>query len=64
MRRLVLLVGAVVFIDLMFYAAITPLLPWYADRFDLGKTGVGLLAGAYAAGGLLGTIPSALLVTR
>ncbi|MFL5817130.1 MAG: MFS transporter [Conexibacter sp.] len=64
MRRLLLLVGAIVFVDLMFYAAITPLLPWYADRFDLSKTGAGLLAGSYAAGALLGSVPSGLLAVR
>jgi MFS family permease len=64
MRRLLLLVGAIVFVDLMFYAAITPLLPWYADRFDLGKTGAGALAGAYAAGTLVGALPSGWLATR
>jgi MFS family permease len=64
MRRLLLLVGAIVFVDLMFYAAITPLLPWYADRFSLTKTGAGVLAGAYAAGTLLGALPSGWLATR
>jgi len=64
MRRLFLLVGSIVFVDLMFFAAITPLLPWYADRFDLGKTGAGLLAGAYAAGTLLGALPSGWLTAR
>lgn len=64
MRRLLLLVGAIVFVDLMFYAAITPLLPWYAERFDLSKTGAGVLAGSYAAGTLLGSLPSGWLATR
>lgn len=64
MRRLLLLVGAIVFVDLMFYAAITPLLPWYADRFGLGKTGAGVLEGAYAIGTLLGALPSGWLATR
>jgi MFS family permease len=64
MRRLLLLVGAIVFVDLMFYAAITPLLPWYAERFDLGKTGAGVLSGSYAAGSLLGALPSGWLATR
>jgi MFS family permease len=64
MRRLLLLVGAIVFVDLMFFAAIVPLLPWYADRFGLGKTGAGLLAGAYAAGTLLGALPSGWLASR
>lgn len=64
MRRLFLLVGAVVLVDLMFYAAITPLLPWYTERFDLSKTGAGVLAGSYAAGTLVGSLPSGWLSTR
>ncbi len=64
MRRLLLLVGAIVLVDLMFYAAITPLLPWYEERFGLGKTGAGVLAGSYAAGTLLGALPSGWLATR
>jgi MFS family permease len=48
----------------MFFAALTPLLPHYADRFDLSKAGAGLLAGAYPAGVLLGGIPSGLLSIR
>ena len=52
MRRLVLLVGAIVLVDTMFYAAITPLLPKLADDLDLGKNGAGVLTGAYAAGTL------------
>jgi MFS family permease len=64
MRRLLIVVGAVVLVDAMFYGAITPLLPEYAERFGLGKTGAGMLAGAYAAGALLGTVPSAWLAMR
>ena len=55
MRRLALLVGAIVLVDTMFYAAITPLLPRLADELDLGKNGAGVLAGAYAAGVLVGS---------
>ncbi|HYV14426.1 MAG TPA: MFS transporter [Conexibacter sp.] len=64
MRRLLLLVGAIVLVDTMFYAAITPLLPAYVARFDLSKTGAGLLSGAYAVGAVLGTLPSGWLATR
>lgn len=64
MRRLLLLVGAIVLVDLMFYAAIVPLLPWYEERFGLGKTGAGVLAGSYAAGTLLGSLPSGWLAAR
>ena len=64
MRRLLLLVGAIVLADMVFYSAITPLLPVYVDRFGLTKTGAGVLAGAYAAGVLLGSLPSGLLAAR
>jgi MFS family permease len=64
MRRLLLLVGAIVLVDTMFYAAITPLLPHYVDRFELSKTGAGILSGSYAVGAVLGTLPSGWLATR
>ncbi len=64
MRRLVLLVGAIVLVDTMFYTAITPLLPHYADRFDLSKSASGILAGFYAAGTLVGSLPSGWLAAR
>jgi MFS family permease len=64
MRRLLMLVGAIVLVDMMFYAAITPLLPVYVDRFGLSKSGAGLLAGSYAVGTLLGALPSGWLATR
>ena len=53
MRRLLLLVCAIVLVDTSFYAAITPLLPYYADHNHLTKTGAGLLVGAYPAGTLV-----------
>ena len=56
-RRLLLLVGAIIFVDTMFFAALTPLLPGYADDLDLSKAGVGVLAAAYPAGALAGGIP-------
>ncbi len=64
MRRLLLLVGAIVFVDTMFFSAIAPLLPHYAERFALSKTGAGILSGSYAAGAVLGTLPSGWLATR
>jgi MFS family permease len=63
-RRLALLVGAIVLVDTMFYAAITPLLPHLVDELDLGKKGAGVLAGAYAAGTLVGSLPGGWLAAR
>jgi MFS family permease len=64
LRRILLLVGAIVFVDTMFFAALTPLLPHYADRFELSKLGAGVLGAAYPAGVLVGGIPSGVLATR
>ena len=64
MRRLLLLIGAIVFVDSMFYVALTPLLPDYADELDLSKTGAGILAASYAAGALLGAIPGGIAAAR
>jgi len=64
MRRLLLLVGAIVFVDTMFFAALTPLLPQYADDLGLSKAGAGLLAASYALGALLGGIPGGISAAR
>ncbi len=64
MRRLVLLVGATVLLDTMFYAAVTPLLPHYVDRFDLSKAQAGVLIATYGAGALVGALPGGWLVSR
>jgi MFS family permease len=63
-RKLLLLVGGIVFVDTMFFAALTPLLPEYADEFNLSKAGAGVLSGAYPAGALLGGIPSGIAAAR
>jgi MFS family permease len=63
-RRLLLLVGAIVFVDTMFFAALTPLLPSYKDELGLSKTEAGVLASSYAAGALLGALPGGVLAAR
>jgi MFS family permease len=63
-QRLPALVGAIVFLDTMFFAALTPLLPHYADRFDLSKAGAGVLQAAYPAGVLVGSLPSGFATVR
>ena len=64
MRRLFLLVAAVVLVDTMFFAAVSPLLPEYADEFDLSKTGAGVLAAAYPAGTFAAAVPGGWLAAR
>ena len=64
MRRLLVLVSAVVFVDAMLFGALIPLVPAYADEFDLSKAGAGLLLGAFGAGALAGGLPGGLLAAR
>jgi MFS family permease len=57
MRRLLILVSAIVAVDTTFFTALTPLLPHFADKYDLSKAAAGLLVATYAAGALLGAVP-------
>ncbi|MDX6629757.1 MAG: hypothetical protein QOH00_2003 [Gaiellales bacterium] len=63
-RRLLVLVCAVVLVETLFFAALTPLLPELSREFGLSKTGVGVLSGSYPAGGTLGALCGAWLATR
>jgi MFS family permease len=64
MRRLLVIGSAVVFLDVVFYAAITPLLPGYVDDLGLSKTSAGVLSGAYAAGTLVASLPAGFMAAR
>ena len=64
MRRLLLLVSALVWVDTMLFAALTPLLPHFAESLHLSKTGAGVLVGAYAAGALVGGLPGGAAAAR
>jgi MFS family permease len=64
MRRVLLLVAVLVFVDTMLYAALTPLLPHFAHEFGLSKSSAGGLVAAYAAGALLGGLPGGYTATR
>jgi MFS family permease len=63
-RRLLVLVSAIVLVESMFFAVLAPLLPYYVDEFGLSKAAAGALSAVYAAGGLAGAIPSGLLAVR
>src|SRR5437763_4445218 len=64
MRRLLLLVGAVVFVDTMFFAALTPLLPHYVHTLHLSKAGAGVLSGMYPIGALVAAVPGGIVAAR
>jgi MFS family permease len=63
-QRILLLAASVVFVDMLFFSALTPLLPHYAHTLGLGKTGAGVLTAAYPAGVLVGAIPSGAVAAR
>jgi MFS family permease len=64
MRRLLFLVGAIVLVDTMFFAALTPLLKHYVDELELGKAGAGVLQAMYPAGALVAAIPGGMAAAR
>jgi MFS family permease len=64
MRRLLILVSALVWVDTMLYAALTPLLPHFAKTLHLSKAGAGVLVAAYAAGALIGGVPGGAAAAR
>jgi MFS family permease len=64
MRRLFPLVASVVLVDTMFFAAVAPLLPHFADELGLSKTAAGVLTAAYPAGTFAGSLPGGWLAAR
>ena len=64
MRRLLFLACSIVFVDTIFFAAITPLLPHFEDEFDLSKSAAGVLAAAYPAGTFVGALPGGYLAAK
>jgi MFS family permease len=63
-RRLLLLVCLVIFVETMLYSALVPLLPQYTHEFGLSKAAAGLLVGAYAAGALVAALPGGIAAAR
>jgi MFS family permease len=63
-RRLLVFVCVIVFVDTLFYAAITPILPELSDEHGLSKTAAGVLAAAYPAGTFIGALPGGWMAAR
>jgi MFS family permease len=63
-RALLGFVCALVFVDTIFFTALTPLLPHYTHVANLSKAGAGLLVAAYPAGTLVGALPGGLIVSQ
>jgi MFS family permease len=63
-RRLLLVLSAIVFVDTTFYAVVAPLLPHYAEDLDLSKASAGVLLAAYPAGTLIGALPGGMFAVR
>src|SRR5215210_2880099 len=64
MRRLVLLLSAIVALDIMFFAALAPLLPHFVSEYGLSKSAAGVLSATYAAGVLAASVPGGLAASR
>lgn len=53
-----------VLIDTLFYAALTPLLPYFSEELGISKSGAGVLSGAFGVGVLAGSAPGGYAASR
>lgn len=63
-RRLLALLSAIIFIDGLFYSALSPLLPGFQDDLGLSESQAGVLVAMYPVGMMLAAFPVAGLLAR
>jgi predicted MFS family arabinose efflux permease len=63
-RRTVLLISVLLGFESVLYSAVTPVLPHYAHQFGASKPAIGVLAAAYPAGMLPGSLVGWWIATR
>lgn len=63
-RRLLVLCCGIVFLDAVFFAALTPLLPDFRRDLGISEASAGLLSGSYAAGALVFALPGGWFAAR
>ncbi len=64
MRRLLALTTALLFLELLFFGLLSPLLPGLKREFDLSTSAVGVLMASYALGAIVGAALALVLCTR
>ena len=62
--RIVLLISVLLGFEAVLYSAVTPILPHYANEFSASKPAIGLLAAAYPAGMIPGSLLGGWIATR
>jgi DHA1 family solute carrier family 18 vesicular amine transporter 1/2 len=63
-RRLLVLISAFMFLELFFFAVLSPLLPGLKHDLRLSTSQAGVLVAMYALGALVGAIPATLVALR
>jgi predicted MFS family arabinose efflux permease len=64
MRRLLALTTSLMFLELIFFTVLSPLLPEFKHELGLSTSQAGVLVATYAVGSAAGAVPSVLLALR
>ena len=64
MRRLLALITTLMFLELIFFQVLSPLLPGLKREFSLSTSQAGVLVAMYAVGAIVGGLPAVMLAAR